>query len=156
MAGMEALGRVCNVIPIASGVAFKMRNASVAMVVCTGTDTFTVTQASSFGGSYTAYAIIKNIYWATATNGTAAWNKLTYNPNNLVAPFGSGPLSAFTTGTTTGLTTATCAVFHLFTSEFVDPNNYVKVTASAAGLVSVYPADLTVQRGPANLEILSA
>jgi hypothetical protein len=159
MAGMEVLGRLCNVIPIAAGQAFKMRGCSTVMVVCTttSTGTFTLNQSSSYGGSYTAFAAIKNVYWSTQTNGTASWSKLNYVSGT--APFTSGPLSAISLGSggTTGLTTATVAVFHVFTSELSDPNDYLQVVVSGSnGLVSVMPSDLVTQRGPANLEILGA
>lgn len=150
MAGMESLGRVCNVIPIAAGNAFKMRSASVAQVTCTGTDTFTVNQASSFGGSYTAVASIKNVYGSTATNGTAGWSKLTYVN-------GTALLSAVTIGGgSPTISGATCLVFHIFTSVLSDPNNYLKITVAASGLVQVYLTDLVHQRAPANLEILGS
>lgn len=155
MAGMEALGRLCNVIPIAASAPFKFRGASTVMVVATGaTAVVTLQQSNAFGGTYSNLAAIKNVYWTTQTNGTAAWSKLTYV--NGVAPFGSGPLATYTHGTTTGLTTATCSVFHIFTSELSDPNNYLQVVMGGSGLCSVYLGDLVVQRGPANLEVLGS
>lgn len=156
MAGMEILGRNANVIPIAAGAGFKMRSASSVMVVVTGaTAVATLNQASAFGGPYTAFAAIKNIYWSTASNGTAAWQKLLFAAG---APFGTPavPLSTFTLGTTAGLTTATMAAFHIFTSELSDPNNYLQVVMAGGGLCNVVLSDLVAQRAPANLEILSA
>lgn len=147
MAGMEQLGRNVNVIPIASAKPFKMRGASVVSFLCTGTDTFTVRIGASFGTNATAPgAVIKTVYWATASDGTVAWNKLILATaaDNIV------------TGTTAGLTTATVAWFSIYTSEFSDPNNYIKCTASAAGLVTAILGDLVHQRGPANLEILGS
>jgi hypothetical protein len=154
MAGMETLGRLDNIIPTASGQAFKFRGASTIQVTCVGVDTYTVTQSSTYGGSYAALACIKNIYWATAANGTVAWNKFSWvnttTPLSVITLSGSAPVP-------TALTTAaTVAVFHIFTSELSDPNDYLKVTASASGLVIVQPMDLLVQRGPANLEILGS
>lgn len=150
MAGMEVLGRNANVIPIAAGQAFKMRGASSAMIVCTGSDTFTVNQATSFGGSYAPVAMIKNVYGNAQTNGTAAWTKFTYVN-------GTALLSAVTIGGgSPTISGATCLVFHLFTSILSDPNNYLKVSVAASGLVTVVLSDLVSQRAPANLEILSA
>lgn len=147
MAGMEALGRLLNLIPIATGAPFKVRGASGVLVWVTGaTAVITMTASSSFGGSYTNLACIKNVYWTTATNGTAAWSKLIISPN----------VATYTHGTTTGLTTATCSVFHILTSELSDPNDYITCTATGSGLVSVIPYDLVSARGPANLEILGA
>lgn len=147
---MESLGRLCNVIPIAAGAAFKMRSASVAQVTCTGADTFTVQTSSSFGGAYAPANMIKNVYGSAQTNGTAAWTKLAYVNGNT-------PLSAVAIGGgSPTIAGATVLVFHLFTSEFPDPTDYVKITVAAAGLVQVYLGDLVSQRAPANMEILGA
>jgi hypothetical protein len=154
MAGMESLGRLCNVIPVAAGAAFKVRGASVAQITVTGNDTFTVQQSSSFGGSYTPVNVIKNVYWTTANNGTAAWNKVAYV--NGATPLSAITLNSSGAGTPAAMVNATCAVFHVFTSELSDPNDYLKITVGASGLVQVYLGDLVTQRGPASLEILGA
>lgn len=157
MAGMEALGRICNIVPaLGSGnTPLKMRGASGFMILISGaTAVATVNERSSFAGSDTAIAVIKNVYWTTASNGTVAWSKLTFV--NGVAPFGSGPLSTYTHGTTTGLTTATVSVFHVLTSELSDPNNYINVVVTGSGTGIAIPYDLVTQRGPANLEVLGS
>lgn len=168
MAGMEALGRLFNVIPVASGAYFKGRGASCYTFVAwngtaTTTTTATLTEATAFAsGSASLYAI-KNVYWSTANNGTAGWSKLTYNLN--VAPYltgGSGGVPGALTAVTfnnTGqnIPTATCVAFTVFTSELSDPDNYICVTMTGTGgLCAAIPGDLTVQRGPANLEILGS
>lgn len=147
MAGMEALGRVLDVIPIAAGKPFKMRGASSCLFVVTGAAAQpTINERSSFGGADTALAVIKDIYWSTATDGTAAWNKL------VVAN-----LSTYIHGTTTGLTTATMTAFHVFTSMLSDPFNYLNCVSTAGpALVTAILYDLVHQRGPANLEIKGA
>ena len=146
MAGQEALGRVLNIIPIAAGKPFRLRNASCAMVCVTGaTAAPTLNERQTFGGADTALPVIKTVYWATATDGTVAWNKLIL----------AAAVSTFTNGTTTGLTTAVMTVFHVFTSQLSDPFAYLNVVMGA-GLATVVLTDLTVQRGPANLEILGA
>jgi hypothetical protein len=160
---MEALGRLFNLIPIASAKPFRLRGASgvtcVAYVTATGaTSTVAVAQDASFGGSFaTAAPVIKNIYTSTATDGTAAWTKNTFN--TAVAPWTSGPASGFTFGNASNnFPTALVAVFHIFTSELSDPNDYLKITntgGTSPGLF-VLPYDLVSQRGPANLEILGA
>jgi hypothetical protein len=159
MAGMEALGRLCNVvnINISTNAIFKQRGASCTMVVLYGAAAVvTLAQDISYGGAFaTALACIKNIYWrATPGDGTVVWNKLAYV--NGTAPFGSGPLSTYTHGTTTGLTTAYLSVFHIFTSEMSDPYDYIKVTITGSGNASIFPVDLVHQRAPANLEIISS
>jgi hypothetical protein len=156
MAGMEALGRLTNIIPnVTTNIAFKVRGASGVMVCVSGaTAVVTLAQDSTFGGAFaTAAPVIKNIYWQV-TAATTVWNKLTFI--NGTAPFAAGPLSTFTLGTTTGLTTATVAVFHIFTSELSDPFDYIKVTMTGSGIAQVVPYDLVHQRGPANLEILAS
>lgn len=144
MAGMEALGRVCDVIPIAAGKPFKVRGASAVLFVVTGAAAQpTINERSSFAGADTALAVIKTVYWSTATDGTAAWSKL------IVAN-----LSTYTHGTTTGLTTATMSAFHIFTSMLSDPFNYLNCVSTAGpALVTAILYDLVHQRGPANLEI---
>lgn len=137
MAGMEGLGRF-NVIPIAAAKAFNFSQASGAMIVCTGNDTFTLNSASSFAGSYGALAVITRYYTSTATDGTAGWVAHTQAAGSTVTQ---------TSGTT---------VFHVLTSQMADPNDYVKVTVGASGLVAVFLYDLTVQRAPANLLVVGA
>lgn len=154
MAGMESLGRLDNVIAIAAGQAFKFRGASTVEVTCTGNDTFTVNQSSSYGGSYTAVNVIKNIYWATASNGTAGWSKFTWV--NTTTPLSAITLNSGGAGTPASIVNATVAVFHVFTSELSDPNDYLKITVGASGLVQIRMTDLVVQRAPANLEVLGS
>jgi|SRR5215469_1448656 len=156
---MEALGRLNNLVHmnISTNVVFKMRGQSVVMFFVTGaTAVLTLAQDSTFGGSFsTALAAIKNVYWrASPGDGTVVWNKLTYV--NGTAPFGSGPLSTYTHGTTTGLTTAVTTCAQVFTSEMSDPFNYIKATVSGSGNMTIVTADLVHQRAPANLEIISA
>lgn len=138
MAGMYGLGRQYNVIPIAAGKALSLRNASAVAFVCTGNDTFTLNVASSFAGSYNPSAIITRYQTSTATDGTAAWVTHTQAAANNVVQ---------SSGTT---------VFEVLTSQLSDPNDYVKVTVGASGLVTAIVYDLTVQRSPANTQKLGA
>ena len=152
MAGMEGLGRLFNGFFIASAgtQAFKMRGASGATVFVNGaTAQVTVNEGAAYAGPFTAVNAIKNIYWSTAANGTAAWNKLAYSSAN-------NPLSTYTHGTTTGLTTAVMSAFCIFTSELSDPNDYVEIVLAGAGTAFVALHDLVVERNPANLEILGS
>ncbi len=140
MAGMEALGRMVNVVPIAAGVAINMRDCSGITFVCTGADTFTLTSSATFGGSYaTPGNIVTHYYQAAATNGTAAWTRQTQTASNAVVQG-----SAYTT------------VIELLDAQLPDPGVYVKLTASAGGLVTAILHDLEYQRKPANLAIVSA
>lgn len=137
--GMEGLGRLFNVIPIAAGKGLAMRDCSAVTFVCTGADTFTVTVATTFAGAYaTPGAIITRVYTSTATDGTAAWVKAAQAASNAVV-IASGTVA-----------------FTVFGSQMPDPKVYVKCTQSAAGLVTAIVHDLTVQRAPANLAKLGA
>lgn len=139
MAGMEGLGRVLDVIPIAAGQAFKFRGCSAVTFVCTGADTFTLTASSSFGGSYaTPGNVLTHYYQRADTNGTHAWTRQTQAASNAVVQSNAG----YTT------------VFEVLTSQLSDPNDYIKVSAGSSGLVTAILHDLTVQRRPSNLEVL--
>lgn len=139
MAAMEGLGRVFNVVPIAAGQAISLKDASAVTFVCTGNDTFTVTCASTFGGSYaTPGNIITQKYTNTATNGTAAWVKATQTASNAVTS---------SSGT---------VVFTIKGVSLPDTKTYVKCSVGASGLVYAIIHDLVVQRTPGNLPAISA
>jgi hypothetical protein len=137
---IAGLGRAFDVVPIAAGVGLNFRAAGGITFICTGADTFTLTVASTFGGSYaTPGNIFTYYYQAAATNGTAAWTKQTQAASNAVVQ-GSADTTAI----------------ELLETQLADPSCYVKMTASASGLVMAVFHDLTVQRKPANLVKLSA
>ena len=139
MAGQQGLGKEFNVIPIAAGKALSMKECSAVTFVCTGNDTFTITAASSFAGSYaTPGNIITITYNSTATDGTAAWTKTTQAASNAVVS-ASGTV-----------------VFTVYGADLPDPKNYVKVSVGSSGLVTAITHDLTVKRAPANLAKLGA
>lgn len=141
MAGMEALGRLIDQIPIAAGQAMKFRGASGITFFCTGNDTFTITVSSTFGGSYaTPGNIINHFYQRADTNGTHAWTRQTQALSNAVVQANAGYTTAI----------------EVLTSMIADPNAYIKVSAGGSGLVSAVLHDLTTQRKPANLEVLGS
>jgi hypothetical protein len=136
---MDALGRLFNAVPIAAGRGIRLDQATGVTFVCTGADTFTITTATGFAGSYaTPGNIITYVYTNSATNGTAAWVRATQAASNAVVIAGGA------------------VAFTVRADALPDGKNYVKVTQSAAGLVAAILHDLTVQRAPANLPILSA
>jgi hypothetical protein len=138
---MEGLGRLVDVIPIAAGQAFKFRGASACLFVCTGNDTFTLTVANTFSGSYATPGNLINHYYQRAdTNGTHAWTKQTQAASNAVVQGNAGYTTAF----------------EVLTSWMTDPAAYLKVSVGGSGLVTAILHDLTVARKPANLEILGA
>src|SRR6266496_2272967 len=139
MAGMDGLGRLFNVVPIAAGAGLKLKDCSAVTFVCTGADTFSLTIATSFAGTYRAgsfftpaWAPITRLYKSTSTGGTAAWTR-----TNITA--------ADNTGAQTNVT-----AFTLYGSQLPDPYNYVKCSVGASGLVAAIFHDLTVQRKPEN------
>lgn len=138
---MEALGRLINVAPIVgTGNAINLKYGEAVTFVCTGADTFTLTVADSFAGSYaTPGNIITSYYQNTSTNGTAAWTKQTQAASNAVVQGG-----AYTT------------VIHVPATALPDGKTHIKCTRSSAGLVMAIVHDLHVQRTPANLPILGA
>jgi hypothetical protein len=142
MAGMEGLGRIFDVIPKASGVIFKFRNASAVTFYGTNDDTFTVTVGTSHAAAATSPGNIFTHFYQNTGNGdgSAAWTKQTQAASNAVVQ-----AADYST------------VFTLYTSQIADPYDYVKCLATTAdGLLIAILHDLTVQRAPANLEILNA
>lgn len=137
---MEALGRLFNVAPIVGGgSAIALKDCTGVTFICTGNDTFTLTVASSFGGSYASPGnIIVTKYTNTSTDGTAAWVKATQSAADAVT-ISSGTVA-----------------FHVSTNSLPDGKTYIKCTHSSAGLVTAITHDLAVQRNPANLPKLSA
>ncbi len=153
MAGQEGLGRVFNVVPIASGVGISLDECSAISFVLTGaTGVATLTIAQTFAGTYRAgsfftpaWAPITRVYGSTATDGTAAWTKATITA-----------AATFTNGTTAGLTTSINSVFTVYGSQLPDGYGYIKCTATGSGLCTAILHDLTVQRAPANLAKVGA
>lgn len=136
---MEALGRVFNVIPVAAGRGISLKDGQAVTFVCTGNDTFTVTSADSFAGSYGSPGnIITRKYTNSATNGSAAWVAATQAAGDAVT-IASGAVA-----------------FEVAGSSLPDGDVYVKCGVGASGLVTAIVHDLVVQRNPANLPALSA
>lgn len=138
------IGRVFDVIPIASAQGFSLKNANAVTFVCTGADTFTLTVATSFGGTYRAFNFFTpnftpfTYYHQRAdTNGTNAWTRQTQAAASAVTQAG-----AYTTA------------IPLYSTQLPDGYMYVKMTASVAGLVCAVLHDLSVARKPENLQIL--
>lgn len=139
MSYSEGLGRVFNVVPIAAGQGISMKGCSAITFVCTGNDTFTLTVANTFGGSYaTPGNIVTRKHTNTSTANTAAWVDATQAASNAVT-IASGTV-----------------VFTVGQAQLTDPAAYLKVTASSAGLVTAILHDLKVKRVPANLAIVGA
>lgn len=136
---MEGLGRLFNVVPIAAGAGLSIKDCSGITFICTGNDTFTITVATTFAGSYaTPGNIITRKQTNTSTAGTAAWVAATQSASNAVT-ISSGTVA-----------------FYVSASSLPDAKCYVKCTASSAGLVKAILHDLVVQRSAPNLAIVGA
>lgn len=142
MAGMEGLGRLFNVVPIAAGRGLFIGNVSGVTFVTTGNDTFTLTSATTFAGSYTSPGTITaNVYKSSATNGSAVWvqDQTLISTNTIVS--GAAIATAFTIRSTW---------------SGVQGRLYLKLSVGGAGLVTAILHDLEYQRRATLLQIVSA
>jgi hypothetical protein len=140
MGEQQGLGRAFNVVPIAAGVGISMKGCSGVTFICTGNDTFTLTVASTFAGSYaTPGNIITTKYTNTSTAGGAAW----------VGPTSQSASNAVT------IASGTVAVY-VGQNMLADPACYLKMSVGASGLVCAVLHDLKVRRTPANLPVVAA
>jgi hypothetical protein len=143
---IEGIGRLFNVVPIAKAAGLRMREAEAVTFVCTGADTFSVTIAQTFAGTYRAgsffspaWTPISRYYQASATNGTAAWTRVNQAAADNIVQAGAGT-----------------TLFTIFAVALPDTYTYIKCGAAGAGLVAAIFSDLDDQRAPANLPIMSA
>jgi hypothetical protein len=139
MSAQEMLGRTINVVPIAAGKGIALKGAIGVTFVTTGSDTFTLTCASTFAGSYASPGtIIANVYKCSATDGTAAW----VQDQTLIS--------------TNTIVTTVATAFYISDVFLPDGKVYVKLSAGGSGLVTAILGDLTVRRTPPNLAIMGA
>jgi hypothetical protein len=149
MAGMRALGRVCDQVPAASGVAICLKDCSgvefTAVASSTATTSLAFTAATSFGGTYV------NVVPASGFGQPNTWYLRTANTAAWAAQAASWSTNVLTIGATSGY----ISVVDFLVSQLADTYDYLKVTAVNASLqATLY--DLTVARIPANLRIPSA
>lgn len=138
---IEALGRVFNIIPIADGVAIRLRAGESVTFFTSGADTFTITTGATSAAADDPGDIIDHAYIVSgATNGTVAWAEQAVTPAAAAVAFA---------GASTG-------AIHFSAEMMPAGSKYVKCTKSVAGLVYAVVHDLLVQRKPDNLEVLSA
>jgi len=140
--GMEMLGRTINVVPQASAVGLRCDTGTGWTFVVWGTaTTYTLTSSATFGGSYTSPGpiIVRTYNTSTATNGTAAWARVNQTAANTVVNAGTGAIA-----------------FYVDNASLRDGDKYIKLTAGSGTNVVAIQGDLSVQRTPANLPILSA
>lgn len=150
MAGMDGLGRVFNVVPVANGVALSMAECSAITFIFTNDDTATLTTATSFGGTYRAY----NFF-------TPNWVPVTHYYQNHDNGAGTGLWTAIQTQTAASTVVSAndyMTSFCLLTSQMPSGGyDYVKCTMTTGdGVCIALLHDLTVQRKPVNLPAVSA
>ena len=148
---MQGLGRVFDVVGVASTNYFSLKNASAVsfIVLSTGATSLAFTAEPSFGGTPANWTPA-NGFGQTAyfdqnvqSNGTGAWTKqtATWTSNSVALAGTSGYMS----------------VFCIYADQLADTYDYVKVAATGSPTyVVAILHDLTVQRTPANLAILGA
>lgn len=139
-AGMEALGRIFNVVAVADDVLIDMRAAGAQAVtfICylDAGDTFTLSESN--GSTTQALATIEQFYKGSGVGGV--WTKVTQ--------------AAASTVVLSGAANNDCAIFTVRGPELSDGYYKVKVASAGAGTVVAIVHDLQTQRTPANLPAL--
>lgn len=154
--GMEALGRLYNVAPIAAGQGLSLKTTTAMTFVCTGSDTFTLTVSASFGSGYTTPpttaiggGLIRVYYTNAQTNGTGTWSQTRLAGGSFA----------------NSVTIASGAVaFTVYPVDLAPSTSggggtnytYIKCSVGGSGLVTALAGDLTEQRSPQNLPALGA
>lgn len=144
---MEALGRLCNLVAVASGVHIPLsRGTSVMFVVYEdGGDTQATTTQGINGASAVDLATVSVVYTGNGVGGV--WTR-----NDIAIPLALIQKKDFPPGDDTAPTD--CAVFHINGSELADGYNTVACTVDGSATCAAYLYDLTVQRAPQNLPAL--
>lgn len=142
MSGMDGLGRVFNVVPVAAGLYISMKECSAISFVCTGGSggsvfNFAEAQDSAGTGLQDVGAVITRYYTTTDTDGSVAWTKVTQAAADETGSVASG----------------TVAVVDILCSQLDTGYDYVSCTGTNSGTVIAILHDLTVQRTPANLSL---
>jgi hypothetical protein len=150
MAGMQGLGRVFDVVGVASTNYFSLKNASAVsfIVSASGASSLALTAEPSFGGTPANWTPANGFgqtayyYQNVQNNGTGAWTKqtATWTTNSVALAATGGYMSVFT----------------VYADQLADTYDYIKVVGTNTTYVVAVLHDLTVARTPANLAILGA
>jgi hypothetical protein len=141
---MEALGRLFNVVPVATGKHISLKNASGVTFVCYedgGAQAITIKESVA-GSSEQALATVTKLYASDGVGGV--WTRETTDANGDISG-GDGTLVKKDT------TAFDCAAIYIGADELSDGFDSVEVTIDGAGLCIAIVHDLEVQRTPANL-----
>jgi hypothetical protein len=137
---MEGLGRLFNVVPTAAGAWVSLRHAAAVTFVCTGSDTFTLNEATDSAGSGAqALTVITHRYYSSGAVGQTAWAR---NPASGEATAASAVVS----------TDATFAI-HVSANSLSDGFSHVRLAVAGSGLVRAILHDLNMQRSPEYLPV---
>lgn len=139
--GMEGLGRLFNILPVADALWIPMAQCAAVTFVgyLAAGDTFTVQQATAAAGTgNTNLATVTQYYTSDGLGG--AWTKRTQAAAATVVIAGTAGLDA--------------CVFTIGADELGDGYTHVNCTSTSTGTVVAIMHDLYVQRAPANLPAL--
>lgn len=138
---MEGLGRVFNVIAVASGVRIPMHDADGIAFVCYedgGATDLTIDESNAASGGTTQnLATVTRFFTSNGVGG--AWSLQTQSAAALVEPSDD--------------TAQDCAVIHVSADELSDGFDYIECTSDGGSVVAIL-YDLAVQRAPENLPAL--
>jgi hypothetical protein len=136
---MEALGRLFNVVPTADAVEIDLRDASGVTFICVGADTYTIREAQSGTGTGVQDLAGAWDHWYTNAGaiGATAWVEA-----EDLTPVAAAVIAAN-------------AAIHIDAKELSDGFTHVLCVSTATGLVVALTHDLTTQRNPANLPVLT-
>lgn len=143
MSNIEALGRLFNVVPLATGKHVSLANASGVTFVCYedgGAQEITIKESIA-GQSEQALAAVDVLYAGNGVGGV--WTRETTDAD--------GALSGITAITKKDTTAFDCAVFYIAAEKLSEGFDSVEVTIDGAGMCFAIVHDLNVQRAPANL-----
>lgn len=139
---MEALGRLFNVHPLADDVYVNMRYAAAVTFIGYNAagETWTLTEAKDASGTSAQVLATITRYHVQATAG-AAWV--------LVPVSGSAASAVVTTSAQDGV------AIHVAGVELSDTYTHLKLTSTSTGTVVAITHDLTPQRAPENLPVIT-
>lgn len=141
MAGIEGLGRVFNVIPVAAGVSVSLKQAAgVTFVAYGAAEAFTLSSQVTSGGAKTALPSVTRYYLTTSDAGAAAWTDVTQAAASTVTLAGA----------------ADAAAVYVDASDLPAGAAYAVLDHTTAGLVVAIIHNLQSERDPANLPVPSA
>lgn len=138
--GMEGLGRVFNVIPVAAGKSVSLKDAQGVTFICYGAnEVFTLKSQPTAGGSATNLATITRYQDEATVDGASQWTEQTQAAAATITPASSHGVA-----------------FYVDAGDLPSGADYVEVVHTSTGLVIAIVHDLLVERDPANLAALNA